>query len=202
MLYSLVSDWALTCASDAAHCEQKPLLIFDLCCGVGTIGQVLAKQAVKNSRAEGRSVKVVGVDIVPEAIEDAKQNAASNFEASDSVQLEFVAGKAEEVVHKLIAENLAILQTSEVLCVVDPPRAGLHPSVLRCLRNTDQIDRIIYVSCNWESLAKDLASLCEYLSDSADDEGVSAPFRLVRVQPVDMFPLTEHCEMLVELVRS
>ena len=196
MLYSLVADWALQGASQAA---DKPLLVFDLCCGVGTIGQVLARRAC--DLGVGVGVKVVGVDIVEEAIEDARRNAQANFGASESVQLEFVAGKAEEVVSKLIKQHEEQLSKSEVVCVVDPPRGGLHPSVLKCLRQTENIDRIIYVSCNWESLARDLVTLCEYVSDVVDDPGVSAPFRCVRVQPVDMFPLTEHCEMLVELVR-
>ena len=196
LLYGLVADWALGVDQRS---RTKPLLVFDLCCGVGTIGQVLARRALDRAKTQ---VKVVGVDIVVEAIEDARANAKSNFGDADEVQLEFIAGRAEEVVGRLIKEHEEQLTSSEVVCVVDPPRAGLHPSVLRCLRQTESIDRIIYVSCNWESLARDLVTLCEYVTDVVDDPGVTAPFRCVKLQPVDMFPLTEHCEMLIELVRS
>lgn len=190
MLYRMVGDWALEDSAD----EDK--LILDLCCGVGTIGQVLASRITKNS------VRVVGVDMVASAIEDARTNASRNFQQND--KLRFEVGKVEDVLPSILKQEFDVEISRSVVAVVDPPRNGLHASVLRALRETKEISRIVYVSCNPESLARDAVLLCETLTDCPEEEGVavSKPFEAEKIIPVDMFPHTNHCEMILRLKRK
>ena len=190
MLYSLVADWA------DESTEDKPLLLLDLCCGVGTIGQVLAKQVKAKSR-------VVGIEMIEEAVVDARLNATRNFGKEASKALRFEAGKVEDVLPKLLVEELANCSDYQVVAIVDPPRNGLHANVLKALRDNHEIGTIIYVSCNPESLAKDTTLLVEPLTDCPEEEGfaVSKPFEANKVVAVDMFPNTAHCEMVLRLAR-
>ena len=143
--------------------------VFDLYCGVGTISLYLARQA--------RSV--VGVEIVPEAIEDARENARLN----NLTNTEFYAGKAEVVVPELYAKGYR----ADVV-VVDPPRKGCDKLLLGTLLKMAP-ERIVYVSCDPDSLARDLAYLTRH------------GYQLGEVQPVDMFPHTLHVENVVSLSR-
>jgi tRNA (uracil-5-)-methyltransferase len=86
---------------------------------------------------------------------------------------------------------------NEVVAVLDPPRAGVHPSVIKALRKST-IKRLIYVSCNPNAASVNWADLCR----PATSRLVGSPFRLVRAQAVDMFPHTEHCEMVLEFKRE
>lgn len=142
--------------------------VFDIYCGIGTISLFLARSA-------GR---VIGVEIIPEAIEDARRNAAANGLANT----EFHVGKAEDVVPALYAAGAR----AEVV-VVDPPRKGCDPRVLETMLAM-QPARLVYVSCDPVSLARDLRVL-------------SRDYRIDWVQPVDMFPHTLHVETVVRLVR-
>ncbi len=144
--------------------------VFDLYCGVGTISLYLARQA--------RSV--VGVEIVPEAIEDARENARLN----GLTNTEFYAGKAEVVVPELYARGYK----ADVV-VVDPPRKGCDKNLLNTLLEMAP-QRIVYVSCDPDSLARDLAFL------------VKQGYQIGEVQPVDMFPHTLHVENVVTLNRQ
>ena len=144
--------------------------VFDLYCGVGTISLYLARQA--------RSV--VGVEIVPEAIEDARENARLN----GLTNTEFYAGKAEVVVPELYARGYK----ADVV-VVDPPRKGCDKNLLNTLLEMAP-QRIVYVSCDPDSLARDLAFL-----------GLQG-YQIGAVQPVDMFPHTLHVENVVTLNRQ
>ncbi len=142
--------------------------VFDIYCGIGTISLYLAKKAKH----------VIGIEVVPQAIEDARQNAAVN-------QLEnatFYVGKAEEVVPELYGQGI----TADV-AVIDPPRKGCDKRVLETLLSMKPT-RIVYVSCDPHSLARDLRVL---LSE----------YRLTEVQPVDMFPHSMHVETVVKLER-
>ena len=143
--------------------------VFDLYCGVGTISLYLARQA--------RSV--VGVEIVPEAIEDARENARLN----GLTNTEFYAGKAEVVVPELYARGYK----ADVV-VVDPPRKGCDKNLLNTLLEMAP-QRIVYVSCDPDSLARDLAFLGQ--------QG----YQIGEVQPVDMFPHTLHVENVVTLCK-
>lgn len=133
--------------------------VWDLYCGTGTITLFLARQA--------RMVR--GVEIVPTAIADAKENAKAN----GITNAEFYVGKAEEVLPAWYEETK---ENADVI-VVDPPRGGCDPALLQTMLRMNP-ERIVYVSCGPASLARDLKILCE------------EKYELVRVQPVDMFPQT------------
>jgi len=160
--------------------------LFDVCCGTGTIGLTCMKE-LKNSFHQ-----VVGIDIAEPAINDAIVNAESNgFPVTDAVA-KFVASRAELVMNEEIRK--ARLLKCQIVAVVDPAREGLHQDVCRALRNENMIQRIIYVSCNpTGSLIKDAGILCS----PRTKKYFGLPFRPMFAQPVDMFPLTSHCEMIL-----
>ena len=136
--------------------------VFDIYCGIGSISLFLAQKATK----------VYGIEIVEDAIKDAKINAKLN----NLNNVEFYVGKAEEVVPKMYSEG----KTANVV-VVDPPRKGCDEKVLDTIVSMKP-DRVVDVSCNPSTLARDLAYL--------DERG----YKCVEIQPVDMFPHTMHVE--------
>ena len=142
--------------------------VWDLYCGIGTISLFLAQKAKK----------VYGVEIVPAAIEDARRNA----ELNGITNAEFFVGKAEEVLPEMYAKGEA---RADVI-VVDPPRKGCDAALLETVVKM-QPERIVYVSCDSATLARDLKWLCA--------EG----YELKRVRGVDMFPMTVHVETVVLL---
>ncbi len=145
-------------------------VVFDIYCGIGTIGLFLAKKAKE----------VHGVEIVESAIENAKENA----EINNIKNSEFHVGKAEEIVPRLYKDGLRA-----DLLVVDPPRKGCEESLLQTIVDMGP-ERLVYVSCNPSSLARDL----EYLSKNN--------YKTIEVQPVDMFPQSIHieCVALIEKI--
>lgn len=143
--------------------------VIDAYCGVGTISLFLA----------GQAKRVYGVELIPEAIEDAKRNAAMN----GVTNVQFEAGRAEEVIPAWREQGIH----ADVI-VVDPPRSGCDPALLNTMIAMAP-RRIVYVSCNPSTLARDLRIL--------EDGG----FRTVEVQPVDMFGHTGHVECCVSLIR-
>ena len=144
--------------------------VWDMYCGIGTISLFLAKKAKK----------VFGVEIVPQAIENAKRNAELNgFENT-----EFFVGKAEEIVPKLYAEEPDRYRADVV--VVDPPRKGCDRALLETLISMAP-KRIVYVSCDPATLARDIAILRE------------GGYHPKRVTPTDMFPHSSHVETVVLL---
>jgi len=144
--------------------------VFDAYCGAGTISLFLSQKAKK----------VYGVEIVEQAIEDARVNAKEN----NIDNVEFIVGKSEEVIPELIEKGIK----ADVM-VVDPPRKGCEKSLLESIGKM-QPDRIVYVSCDPGTLARDLAIL--------EGEG----YRTVEVQPVDMFPQGAHVESVTLLTRK
>jgi 23S rRNA (uracil1939-C5)-methyltransferase len=144
--------------------------VFDLFCGIGTLGLSLAAQAGE----------VWGVEIVPEAVADAEQNAELNGIAN----AQFRAGDARKEIRPLLDEA----GRPDVL-VVDPPRSGLSKKVVRRVIECDA-ERIVYVSCNPTTLAPNAAQLAE------------AGYRVRRVNPVDMFPQTPHIECVALLEKA
>ena len=142
---------------------QLILTISDLYCGIGTISLFLAQKAKK----------VYGVEIVPAAIEDARRNA----ELNGITNAEFFVGKAEEVLPEMYAKGEA---RADVI-VVDPPRKGCDAALLETVVKM-QPERIVYVSCDSATLARDLKWLCA--------EG----YEMKKVRGVDMFPMTGHVE--------
>lgn len=143
--------------------------VIDAYCGIGSISLALAKKAKH----------VYGVEIVSEAIEMAKENAQLN--GLDNTT--FVSGTAEEILPKWVAEGL-----KPDVIVVDPPRKGLDDIVRKTMIDVEA-SKIVYVSCNPATLARDLADF------------VAAGYVVKKVQPVDMFPQTSHVETVVLLTK-
>ena len=147
--------------------------VWDVYCGIGTISLFLAQKAGK----------VYGVEIVPQAVADAKMNARIN----EIGNVEFYAGKAEEVLPEFYA-NYSIehpgKQARADVIVVDPPRKGCEESVLETMVQM-QPQRIVYVSCDSATLARDV----KYLGERG--------YEVVRGRAVDMFPHTCHVETIV-----
>lgn len=144
--------------------------VWDLYCGIGTISLFLAQKAGQ----------VYGVEIVPQAIEDARRNAGIN----GIENAEFFVGKAEEVLpeyyEKYAREHSGESARADVI-VVDPPRKGCDEALLETIVKM-QPERVVYVSCDSATLARDLKVLC------------GAGYELEKVRPVDMFPMTVHVE--------
>lgn len=141
--------------------------VYDLYTGTGTIAQFVSS----------RAAHVIGIEYVPEAIEDAQVNA----EANHITNCEFYAGDMKDV---LTDEFISQHGRPDVI-ILDPPRAGIHPSVARVILNACP-ERMVYVSCNPASQARDIALFSEKYS-------------ITKVQPVDMFPHTLHVENVVAL---
>jgi 23S rRNA (uracil-5-)-methyltransferase RumA len=141
-------------------------VVWDLYCGIGTISLFLARHAKR----------VYGVEIVPDAVADARKNARDN----NIDNAAFYEGAAEEVVPKMLADDAAGELRPDVV-VVDPPRKGCEKSLLETIVSMSP-KRIVYVSCDPSTLARDMRILC--------DSGYEA----VRVQPVDQFPGSVHVE--------
>ena len=166
-LYSTALDYAQLTGEE---------YVWDLYCGIGTISLFLAQKAKK----------VYGVEIVPQAIEDAKNNAKLN--GFDNA--EFFVGKAEEVLpefYEKLAEGDAML-TPDVI-VVDPPRKGCDQACLDTMLKMKPA-RMVYVSCDSATLARDLRILCD------------GGYELEKIQAVDQFPHTGHIETVVSLIRK
>lgn len=142
-------------------------IVYDLYTGTGTIANYIA-HATK---------KVVGLEYIPEAIEDAKVNADLN----NITNTEFYAGDIKE----LLTNNFIDKNGRPEVIITDPPRAGMHPSVIEMLKRMSA-KRIVYVSCNPATQARDISLLDEL-------------YKVVEVQPVDMFPHTHHVENIVLL---
>ena len=152
--------------------------VWDLYCGIGTISLFLAQ----------RAGQVYGVEIVPQAIEDARRNAGIN----GIENAEFFVGKAEEVLpeyyEKYAREHGGESARADVI-VVDPPRKGCDEALLETIVKM-QPERVVYVSCDSATLARDLKVLC------------GAGYELEKVRPVDMFPMTVHVETVVLLSKG
>lgn len=149
-------------------------VVWDLYCGIGSISLFLAKKAKK----------VIGVEIVPQAIEDAKVNA----EINNMHNVEFLVGAAEEVVPKYFDEHKGAQECRPDVIVVDPPRKGCDGQLLKTMVEMEP-KRIVYVSCDSATLARDL----KWLKENGYDT--------VEVTPCDMFGQSVHVETVVLLTR-
>ncbi|MCQ2158789.1 MAG: 23S rRNA (uracil(1939)-C(5))-methyltransferase RlmD [Bacteroidales bacterium] len=142
-------------------------VVYDLYTGTGTIAQFVSRGASK----------VIGIEYVPEAIEDAKFNASRNGISN----CEFYAGDMKDI----LTDDFIAEHGHPDVIILDPPRAGIHPDVAKVIMNAAP-SRIVYVSCNPASQARDL-------------EVLSQMYDIVAVQPVDMFPHTQHVENVCKL---
>ena len=173
-LYSLALDYANLTGKES---------VWDLYCGIGTISLFLA----------GSAKQVYGVEIVPQAIDDARKNA----EANGIENAKFFVGKAEEVLPEFYNKNTTATgeevtnydMTHPDVIVVDPPRKGCDEACLDTMLKMSP-DRIVYVSCDSATLARDLRIL------------VDGGYTLKKVRPVDMFPHSVHIENVTLLERN
>ncbi len=147
--------------------ETKDKVVFDLYSGTGTIAQLVAPVAKK----------VVGVEIIEEAVEAAKENALLN----NLNNCEFIAGDVLKVIDE-IKEKPDII-------ILDPPRDGIHPKAIQKIIDFE-VDKIVYISCKPTSLARDLEIFIE------------AGYKVEKAVPVDMFPGTVHVETVVLMSRA
>ena len=157
-LYSVARELACLTGSE---------VVYDLYTGIGTIAQFVS----------GQASKVIGIEYVPEAIEDAVANAAAN----GITNCEFFAGDMKDILTDAFIEE----HGRPDVIILDPPRAGIHPDVANVILAAAP-ERIVYVSCNPASQARDLAVLSE-------------KYTITAVQPVDMFPHTHHVENVCAL---
>lgn len=160
-LYKVTRDFAAITSNE---------IVYDLYTGTGTIANFVAHQAKK----------VVGVEYIPAAIEDAKINSAINNISNTT----FFAGDMKDVL-----SNEFIKQNGKPdVIITDPPRAGMHEDVTKKILEIEP-DRIVYVSCNPATQARDLQIL-------------DSKYKVTKVQPVDMFPQTHHVENVVLLEKK
>ena len=157
-LYSVAKEFAALTGNE---------IVYDLYTGTGTIAQFVSDKAAK----------VIGIEYVKEAIDDAWVNA----EANKIDNCTFFAGDMKDI---LTSEFIAEHGKPEVM-IIDPPRAGMHPDVVKVILEAAP-ERIVYVSCNPASQARDLAMM-------------SDKYEITAVQPVDMFPHTMHVENVCAL---
>ena len=144
-------------------------LVYDLYTGTGTIAQFVSKQARK----------VIGVEAVPEAIADAKENATRN----NITNCEFYVGDMKNVFN----DSFIAQHGHPDVIITDPPRDGMHGDVVKQILNIAP-EKVVYVSCNSATQARDLALMDEM-------------YKVTRIRPVDMFPQTHHVENVVLLER-
>ncbi|MCH5182809.1 MAG: 23S rRNA (uracil(1939)-C(5))-methyltransferase RlmD [Oscillospiraceae bacterium] len=161
-------------AAELAAVPENGVLL-DLYCGAGTVGLTMVND----------EQKLFGVEVVPEAVENARKNASDNGRTAENTQ--FVCGDA----------SLGVQRCTEVfgkpdVIVVDPPRKGLSPEVISTLL-TAAPERIVYISCNPATLAANCASLCDPQNDVC--------YHVVTAIPFDMFPSTGHVETVALLER-
>ncbi len=163
-LYDVIADWAAI---------QPHEIVYDLYCGAGTISLYVSRSAKK----------VIGFESVAAAVQDAHRNAQEN--GVDNC--DFVLGDLRDQLTDT-GDIVATYGKPDVM-IIDPPRAGMHPKTVEAVLRL-QPQRIVHVSCNPASLARDLKLLC------------AENYRLMRVKPVDMFPHTTHIEVVAELQRN
>ncbi|VDK64998.1 unnamed protein product [Anisakis simplex] len=187
--------------SDKASQEGKPAVssqatvLLDVCCGTGTIGLCLMSLLRKSNRLSNHYL--VGIEMVPEAVEDAKVNAETNHFKENECR--FVAAKAEDAFRRLslYLPSSMDLNEANVIGILDPPRAGIHEKVVVGCRTLASLKRLIFVSCEPSQALKNLTDLCRPSSKKYAGEA----FRLTSITPVDMFPQTKHCEWVIQLDR-
>ncbi|KAL8599977.1 hypothetical protein ACOMHN_038976 [Nucella lapillus] len=171
VLYKQIADW----------CKATPTTtILDICCGTGTIGQTMAKTVAK----------VIGIEMCKEAIEDAKVNATLN----GVTNVDYHCAKVENVISDIIRS----VNNDDFVAILDPPRGGVHQSVIKSLRSCHGLNRIVYAACNPAGAKQNFIDFCRPESRKTRGE----PFKFVRAIPIDMFPSTMHFELLVLLERQ
>lgn len=160
-------------------CPTEDTTVIDICCGTGSIGLCLAKKCGQ----------VLGLELLAQAVDDAKSNAEDN----DITNCDFFVGRAEDILSSVMSRAVK----EDILAVVDPPRAGLHHRALVHLRRTEKLSKLVFLSCDPKAAAKNFVDLGRPTSKTYH----GAPLVPVRAVPVDMFPHTSHCELIVYFER-
>ncbi|XP_028324928.1 tRNA (uracil-5-)-methyltransferase homolog B [Gouania willdenowi] len=154
--------------------------LLDVCCGTGAIGIT----------ASPRVDRIIGIELIEQAVKDARHNAALN----NIRNCEFIAGKAEVVLPEVMSQLSSA--GGGLTAVVNPARAGLHYRVVRALRNHSDIRRLVYVSCKPDGEAmRNFRELC--CAPDQKKKLTGEPFSPTLAVPVDMFPHTPHCEVVL-----
>ncbi|XP_031623971.1 tRNA (uracil-5-)-methyltransferase homolog A [Contarinia nasturtii] len=154
--------------------------VLDICCGTGSIGLCFAKHCKE----------VLGVEIIEEAINDAKFNAQENQIENSK----FYAGNCDDYIHSLVHEA----ENENLLAIVDPPRAGLQSRSKEALRNARGLNRFIYIACSPKAAMQNWIDFSRPCSKSLK----GYPFILKEAAAVDMFPHTDHIEMVLLFERQ
>lgn len=171
-LYSLIGD--------AAQVDSETVVL-DVCCGTGTIGLSLAR----------RAHKVVGIEMNQGAVEDARHNALLNNISNAS----FIVGRVETSIHEAIKQ---VDSLKPCIAILDPPRAGVPNNVIAAIRAMPTVRKVIYVACEPGNFWKNALALCRPTSKAFRLQ----PFKPVLAYGADLFPHTDHVEMVVVLERT
>ncbi|KAI7907829.1 S-adenosyl-L-methionine-dependent methyltransferase [Cokeromyces recurvatus] len=174
LLYAKCAEWCYQ------PNKEKKTTLLDLCCGTGTIGITMAKSVDQ----------VIGIEMVPEAIVDAKANALMNNVSN----IQFYTGKVEDRLDIVTNKE----KHEEVIAILDPPRSGVHSSVIRAIRETLAIQKVIFISCDAKQAMQNFIGLCRPTSKKYQ----GSPFKPSKAVSVDLFPHTEHCELMIEFIRT
>ncbi|KAK7197211.1 Methyltransferase domain protein [Novymonas esmeraldas] len=156
--------------------------LLDLCSGTGTIGLTLAKHVKR----------VVGIELVESAVANAQRNARLN----GITNAEFYCGRVEHLLPTVI-HALPLADRGDIVAVLDPPRAGVNGTVLKWIRGTATIRRVVYISCEQKALERD----CPGLTKPSTKAYRGCPFEVSAAFAVDLFPHTHHVEMVAVLTR-
>lgn len=163
--------------------ELRPTTtLMDLCSGTGTIGLALSRYVKR----------VIGIELVSAAVENARRNAERNH----ITNAEFHCGRVEHRLPSVIG-SLSPEDRADMVAVLDPPRAGVSSTVLKWVRGTPTIRRVVYISCEQSALERD----CPGLTKPCTKAFRGVPFEVTGAFAVDLFPHTHHVEMVVVLTR-
>ena len=164
-------------AADLANLDSETTTLIDVCCGAGTVGLALSS----------RCRRILGVEIVPEAVINAKANAERN---NLGEKTEFHTGRAEfllpELLRKACDENNSV-------AIVDPPRAGLHPKAVQALRAAKRLKTLVFISCDPKAAMQNFVNLSRPTSKALPGD----PFLPKKAVAVDLFPHTRHFELVI-----
>lgn len=180
VLYGTVRDLCATYFEQVGGQRKASGTLLDVCCGTGAIGITTSP----------RVDRIIGVELIKQAVEDAIHNAALN----NVLNCTFISGKAEVVLPGFMSELSSA--GGGLTAVVNPARAGLHYRVIRALRNQPSIHRLVYVSCKPDGEAmRNFKELC--CAPNPQKKLTGEAFSPTLAVPVDMFPHTPHCELVL-----
>ncbi|KAM9727095.1 tRNA (uracil-5-)-methyltransferase homolog B [Menidia menidia] len=180
VLYGTVRDLCVPKIDEEGKPAKPSGTLLDVCCGTGAIGIT----------ASPRVDRIIGIELIEQAVEDAIHNASLN----NVLNCQFIPGKAEVVLPGLMSQlNSA---AGGLTAVVNPARAGLHHKVVRALRNQPAIRRLVFVSCKPDGEAmRNFKEFC--CAPDPHKKLTGEPFSPTLAVPVDMFPHTPHCELVL-----